>query len=49
MISPQEHLKNYVTEHLARLVPAEFEEGPDVPSFTVDQRSKQLEQPPYPA
>jgi hypothetical protein len=45
--TPQEHLKNYVSERLAALVPAVFEDGPDLPSFTTDQRSKPLERPPY--
>jgi hypothetical protein len=45
--TPHEHLKNYVTEHLAELVPAIFEEGVDLPSFTTDQRTKPLDEPPY--
>ena len=45
--NPHEHLKNYVTEHLAALVPAVFEDGPDLPSFTTEQRTKPLDEPPY--
>lgn len=45
--TPHEHLKNYVTEHLAVLVPAVFEDGPDLPSFTTEQRTKLLDEPPY--
>ena len=47
--NPREYLKNYVTERLVALAPAVFEEGPDLPSFTTEQRSKPLGQPPYPA
>ena len=45
--NPHEHLKNYVTERLAALVPAVFEDGPDLPSFTTEQRTKPLDEPPY--
>lgn len=44
---PHEFLKDYVNERMAALVPAVFEDGPDLPSFTTDQRSKPLDQPPY--
>jgi len=45
--TPHEHLKNYVTAKLGGMVPALFEEGPDLPSFTVD-RSKKEKIPGYP-
>jgi len=48
-LTPHEHLKNFVNERMAELVPAVFEDGPDLPSFTTDQRSQPLQRPPYPA
>lgn len=46
--TPHEHLKNYVTAKLGGMMPAIFEEGPDFPSFTVDQRQKEAKEPDYP-
>lgn len=45
--NPHDYLKSYVNERLTALAPAVFEDGLDLPSFTTDQRSKPLEQPPY--
>jgi hypothetical protein len=41
-------LQKYVTERLPDLIPGIFDGAPDLPSFTVDQRSAPLQQPPYP-
>ena len=46
--TPQEHLRAYATERLPEMRPDVFEGAPDIPHFTVDQRSKPLQQPPYP-
>jgi hypothetical protein len=43
----QEHLKKYVSEKLSNFVPANFEEGVDIPSFAVDQLTAPLGAPPY--
>ena len=48
MVTPVEHLKNFITERLPGFQPAVFEEGEDIPSFTVDTKTGQLKQPPYP-
>jgi hypothetical protein len=40
-------LQKYVTERLPDLIPGIFDGAPDLPSFTVDQRSAPLQQPPY--
>lgn len=43
----QEHLKKYISEKLSDFVPANFEEGADIPSFSVDRLTAPLGVPPY--
>lgn len=42
-----EFLRDFQKERLHLLVPGNFEDVPDAPSFTVDQRAIPLVQPPY--
>jgi hypothetical protein len=42
-----EFLKDFQKERPYLLVPGNFEDVPDEPSFTVDQRAIPLVQPPY--
>ena len=48
-VTPEKLLRSYISERLPALVPGIFEGAPDLPHFTVDQRFKALETPPYPA
>ena len=48
-VTPEKHLRLYISEKLPALVPGVFEGAPDLPHFTVDQRFKPLHTPPYPA
>jgi hypothetical protein len=47
-LTANEHLQFYIKEKLPALRPGIFEGAADLPHFTVDQRSRPLESPPYP-
>lgn len=42
-----DYLNQYMTERLPELKPGFFEDAPDIPSFTVDQRNQPLKSPWY--